>query len=503
MAVTTFYELRDAAGNPVAVHKRVDGDDGGKTFSWLRPDGTSGLNGMAATDLPLYGAELLAGWDCAATRVVVVEGEKSADSLRSRGVPAVATVCGANNVPSPAVLADLRGRHVALWPDNDDLGKEHMVKVGTALHGVAAGLYAVDWHDAPPKGDAADYDGDPWDVLDAAASWQPPGMPLRGRDYWYAADIEIPDRPSPMALHPLLLDEGPSVAFGDGDTGKSALAQLAASAVATGRDDLVEGHEPAVTGPVLWADFESSRLRFARRQRLIVPAAPVIYVPCHRPIWDEAEKLARIVEAEGVVAAVVDSIIPATAGSRLSEPSDLAGRYFNAVGSIARRSLSLGHVPKRSRDDDKPFGSVFFHNLARLTWRLDRDPTERDKHSVRLTNFKHNDGDRFGPLDMDLVWTDDTLRAMAGLIRPLTKERMDGLLAEIESRDGLAFGAEIRRARVVEHLSGDPRRVGATRLSELLDMAVDAGLVERVRKGVFRRTSGNPGGNPVFGLSDE
>lgn len=500
MAVT-FYEVRDRAGTVVAIHKRVDHGDGSKELKWLRPDGQSGLGGRPTADLPLYGAHLLDGWASDAT-VVVAEGEKAADALVAAGVPAVATVCGASATPAAGSLADLTGRHVALWPDNDDAGRDHMTRVGAALYGTATSIRWVSWRDAPAKGDAADYlataagAADPWAEVDAADPWLPPGVPLRGRDYWYAADIDVPDVAAPMALWPFLLDEGDAVLFGDGDVGKSALAQLVGSSIATGRSDLIADHTAAVNGPVLWADWEASRLRFARRQRLIEIAAPLIYVPCARPVWDEAERLATIVEREGVEALVVDSIIPATSGSGIRDDAERAGRFFSAVGAIARRSLSLGHVTKNGRDDDKPFGSAFFHNLSRLTWRIRREADE-DRHSVRLTNHKHNDGERIAPFYLELTW-DGRLRAVPGLIHPLTPETMAELVDEIGGPDSTG----VRRADIERHLADDPRRVGATRLTQLLTDAVAAGYLERVRQGVYRRPGGKTGGKPGFGLAD-
>ncbi len=55
----TEYPILDASGTPVAIHRRIEGDDG-KRFTWSLPDCTSGLGGRPVADLPLYG-ELAAG----------------------------------------------------------------------------------------------------------------------------------------------------------------------------------------------------------------------------------------------------------------------------------------------------------------------------------------------------------------------------------------------------------------------------------------------------------
>jgi AAA domain-containing protein len=200
--------------------------------------------------------------------------------------------------------------------------------------------------------------------------------------------IDIPDTDPPMALSPVLLDEGPTVLFGMGETRKSIIAQIIATSIATGAE-IVPGWRPIVTGPVLWLDYESGRRRFARRQRLLGPA-PILYVPCGRPIWADADALTGLARDVGAALVVVDSIVPASAGGAIStKDAETAGVYFGAVNRIAPRSLSIGHVTKDG-EATMPFGSVFFHNLARLTWRTRAD----DEGRVTLTNHKHTDGDR-------------------------------------------------------------------------------------------------------------
>ncbi|MBV8201057.1 MAG: hypothetical protein JOZ15_10590, partial [Acidobacteria bacterium] len=49
---------------------------GGKRFFWRR-DGQPGLGGLRSAELPLYGAERVAGWD-PSRLLFVAEGEKAA-----------------------------------------------------------------------------------------------------------------------------------------------------------------------------------------------------------------------------------------------------------------------------------------------------------------------------------------------------------------------------------------------------------------------------------------
>ena len=109
---------------------------------------------MTGADLPLYGIDRLTG----SPTVILVEGEKAAEALLTLGVQAVGTVTGASATPHDVVLAELTGRRVRLWPDNDGVGRSHMARIGPALVGIAADDVGwISWPDAPEHGDAADF----------------------------------------------------------------------------------------------------------------------------------------------------------------------------------------------------------------------------------------------------------------------------------------------------------------------------------------------------------
>jgi KaiC/GvpD/RAD55 family RecA-like ATPase len=157
-APSDAWKIRDAAGCLFAVHCRFELDGGGKAFAWWR-NGKWTLAGVKVAAAPLYGAELLGGWDQGAA-VIVTEGEKAADALRARGLHAVATVTGAGSTPGAVVLAVLSGRlgPVILWPDadKDGTGRRHMEKVRQALpSGLDVRTFAPS--DLPDKGDAVEW----------------------------------------------------------------------------------------------------------------------------------------------------------------------------------------------------------------------------------------------------------------------------------------------------------------------------------------------------------
>jgi hypothetical protein len=156
-------------GDSVATHVRINYSDGSKTLFWE----PRGIKPAELIYEPLKG---LGDFDIA----LIVEGEKAADAAAGWAIAAVfASVCGAASAPGDAVLKPIveRYRRVCLWPDNDPPGRQHMGKIAERLRKLGAkDLRVVDWPDAPPGGDAADFPGSVEEVqemLDAAKPFEP------------------------------------------------------------------------------------------------------------------------------------------------------------------------------------------------------------------------------------------------------------------------------------------------------------------------------------------
>ena len=150
----------DEFGAPVE-HVRLDLDDGSKRIWWER-GGQKDLGGLDLKRLPLYGTRHPNARD-----VIIVEGEQAADALASimgedLETDVLASVLGAPQCPRPEALADLsRYETVYLWPDNDDVGRQMMQKLGEQLllNGRARErIQLVEWVAGTEKGaDAADF----------------------------------------------------------------------------------------------------------------------------------------------------------------------------------------------------------------------------------------------------------------------------------------------------------------------------------------------------------
>jgi hypothetical protein len=215
----TVYVVCDAAGCPIAEHVRQDLDNGRKRFFWRR-DGRPGLRRLPSSELPLYGAERVAGCD-PSLPVFVTEGEKAAACLHRIGSLAVGTVTGAGGMPGAGSLALLRGHEVVLWPDADAAGARHMERIAAALGGVASTVRIFSPAGLPVGGDAAEW------VEQRRAAGKP------------AADIsrELETLARKIAIRAVVASPGQDTETRLGDRAAAALAGLAAAAGAAAAGD--------------------------------------------------------------------------------------------------------------------------------------------------------------------------------------------------------------------------------------------------------------------------
>jgi hypothetical protein len=106
-----------------------------------------------------------------------------------------------------------------------------------------------------------------------------------------------------------------------------------------------------------------------------------------------ADSIRRDVVDHDIGFLLFDSIAPACHGR--VEDADVAIEFFKAWRRIGRGGLAIAHT--RAEDgEQRPFGSVFWHNLARSTWFLKRvgeQITPQCHHARRLPPQGN-----FGPL---------------------------------------------------------------------------------------------------------
>jgi hypothetical protein len=174
--LVTAYDYRDERGALLFQAVRLTEP---KDFRQRRPKAGGGWEWkLGDTRRVLYRLPELLAADTAAT-VYLVEGEKDADNLAKLGLVATTNPMGAGKWRKE-YAEFLRGRPVALLPDNDDPGREHAKTVAASLKGVAASVRVVELPDLPPKGDVSDWlaaGGTAARLTTLVANWQPPPTP--------------------------------------------------------------------------------------------------------------------------------------------------------------------------------------------------------------------------------------------------------------------------------------------------------------------------------------
>lgn len=198
-----------------------------------------------------------------------------------------------------------------------------------------------------------------------------------------------------------------TILFGMGGTGKGVVASDWIARLTRG-----EGGD-GVRHRVLVVDFEGHREEWARRVRAFGgDMDAVLVVEPYSPRWlgragsieAKAAELAALAESFGATYVVIDSIVSAIGGN---DPADArsANVYSLAVQRIGRPTLSLAHITK-AKDDDAvyPFGSVFWHNWARMTWSIVKADKETDDSPRVLKNRKASNRAEGMPVAVDWGW---------------------------------------------------------------------------------------------------
>ena len=140
------WEYRDAEGRLLFLRVRTHDPVKGKaviTWTWCEtgPERAEWRAKAPDKPRPLYGLDRLARNPEA--RVIVVEGEKSADAAERIFPDMVAVTSGSADSVSSAGWDVLAGRDVWAWPDADVAGEGYAVKVTSLLASVAASVRMV------------------------------------------------------------------------------------------------------------------------------------------------------------------------------------------------------------------------------------------------------------------------------------------------------------------------------------------------------------------------
>ncbi len=158
-APEALHAYTDESGTPLFWRIRVRLPDGSKWIRPMRRDGmiyAIGEPEFGGRGKPIYRMHEIVRAD-RSVAVWFTEGELCADSLARLGL--VATTAGGANDDDRRDFEPLRGRHVIIWPDNDDPGRAHGERVAAKLLALGCRVEIVEIEPLglPKGGDVIDY----------------------------------------------------------------------------------------------------------------------------------------------------------------------------------------------------------------------------------------------------------------------------------------------------------------------------------------------------------
>lgn len=281
------WDYHDAAGQHVQRICRWDQPGGRKDIRQLSWQDNRWQWKALPEPRPLYHLPKLKQ---SSARVLVVEGEKSADAAGKLFPHEFAVTCWAGGAKAAAKTdwQPLAGRDVTLWPDADDVGKDAMRGIASALAKLNCTVRIADL--APlgslPSGwDAADALTDTaFDQHDALWTALANATPLvqskQVSKLLWAADLKHLES-KPHLISRLIELGGLAEVFGESNTGKSTVALDMALAIVRG---IPWCGRMTQQGPVLWIAGEGvngmrQRLMAYCRHKGIEPNFPFALLP--------------------------------------------------------------------------------------------------------------------------------------------------------------------------------------------------------------------------------
>lgn len=214
-------------------------------------------------------------------------------------------------------------------------------------------------------------------------------------------------------IAPLATKRDPAILFGDGGVSKSLVGLALAASIHT-RRELIKGLSVASSLRTAFLDFEWNPWPHHKRLRALWGPGELpdlVYIPCQQegPLMHQVDRLRRKFHEHGIEFVVLDSIAQALSGPATED--ETARAYFAALARLEVGSIHLAHIVKDAKKPEQtryPFGSIFFHNSARLTWYVQKGRGTKTGLDVTLHNRKVNDGALADPIGLHFEFGDRT-----------------------------------------------------------------------------------------------
>lgn len=201
----------------------------------------------------------------------------------------------------------------------------------------------------------------------------------RGEPECLLSEVVMPEKewnPEVWAGGMPILRKHPVIWFGDGGTAKSLLAMYAAIDLAQ------SGYK------VLYLDWELDEGEHRHRMDQLLDGQArnldtLFYRRCERPLVDDVLRVRDIVATRNIEFMFCDSL--SWAAKPPIESSESALTYQQALRSLGPLgSVHIAHMNRSENGDQRPFGSAYWHNMARSTWFLKRNENTQQSNEITV-----------------------------------------------------------------------------------------------------------------------
>lgn len=354
---------------------------------------------------PLFNQHLIKSFQT----IYMVEGEKTASAFPD-DLLAVTWVGGAANVKQTN-YAQLKGKNVILWPDNDEAGTRAMQEVKEILQKIGCSISMISpqahWI---PKADAADFTHDEIrEIIKTAQTISEPKKSLFKLTRYGDMTLE----PADWLIKGILENDSLACIFGQSGHGKSYVTLDMAACIASGKD--YHGYKVKKSGAVVYIAGEgrkgiAKRLRaWEIKHETSLKDAPLVI--SHRPArLCEEESVAYVSEAirqAGELYGDIRLIIFDTwARNMAGNENDTADtvQAINAVDELRKlydcTAIIVHHSGKADSENGR--GS----SALRATLDVEYKVSIKDNNIVTLQNTKMKDGEPPEPIYFALNYVD-------------------------------------------------------------------------------------------------
>jgi hypothetical protein len=183
-------------------------------------------------------------------------------------------------------------------------------------------------------------------------------------------------------VRPFVQRNSPTLIYGMGGEGKStvALAILLSKA--------------GIPAGVMYCDWEDTPESFYATANALLDGKgmtwadvvePVIYKRFHGALSDHVDSIQRDIVANNIELLCIDSLIAAS--DEDTNDAVAARTWHQIMSSLNVASIGITHVSKGGSD---PYGSVYFWNLARSVWQVEKETEDQANTIIALQQRKSN-----------------------------------------------------------------------------------------------------------------